>query len=252
VAAPVVAAPGEAAPVVAAPVEAAPADLAPAAVVPAAPAPVLGPVIPAAVAPASPDLSDPAVLESAIAAARTKARELLAERLKDIEAAAQRAAAARISEELAAPRSCGYVGRIQKQPHLNAHQLRNVRAIVAVAKELDLPPRAAVIALATAQQESWLKNLSWGDRDSLGLFQQRPSMGWGSRSQVTDPRYAARAFYRALMDVDGWERLPVTVAAQRVQRSAFPTRYAQWELMSAKLVARTMDAPVTSLDCARR
>ncbi len=74
-------------------------------------------------------------------------------------------------------------------------------------------------------------------------------MGWGSRSQITDPEYAARAFYRALEEVSGWREMSVTVAAQRVQRSAFGSRYAQWELMAAKLVATTMDVPAADLRC---
>ena len=117
---------------------------------------------------------------------------------------------------------------------------------------MGLPPRAAVIALATAQQESELLNLNWGDRDSLGLFQQRPSMGWGTPSQVRDPEYAARKFFRALQDVDGWEKLPLTVAAQKVQRSAFPWAYARWELMAAKVVQDQLDdVSPRELGCAR-
>ena len=186
--------------------------------------------------------------DESVRAARARARELLAERVEEIGEAARKSAATAVERSLAR-KGCGYVARIQREPKLDAAQLRNVRAIVEVAKDLGLPPRAAVIALATAHQESWLKNLSWGDRDSLGLFQQRPSMGWGSRSQISDPQYAARAFYRALEDVSGWREMPVTVAAQRVQRSAFGSRYAQWELMAAKLVAATTRVPAADLRC---
>ncbi len=94
---------------------------------------------------------------------------------------------------------------------------------------MNVPARGWTVALATALQESTLRNLNHGDRDSLGLFQQRPSMGWGTPAQVRDPAYAARKFFEGLLAVEGWAGLPVTVAAQRVQRSAFPAAYAKWE-----------------------
>lgn len=118
-------------------------------------------------------------------------------------------------------------------------QLANAATIVAVGREMGVPARGWTVALATAMQESTLKNLDYGDRDSLGLFQQRPSMGWGSPAQVRDPRYAARKFYDSLLKVPGWERLPVTVAAQAVQRSGFPAAYAKWETKAAQVVAAT-------------
>lgn len=95
-----------------------------------------------------------------------------------------------------------------------------------------MPARAASIAVATAIQESGLRNLDYGDDagpDSRGLFQQRPSQGWGSQEQVMDPVYAANAFYDALEKVPNYADLPVTVAAQTVQRSAFPDAYADHE-----------------------
>jgi hypothetical protein len=106
--------------------------------------------------------------------------------------------------------------------------------ITAVAVQRGLPPRAATIALATAMQESKLRNIDHGDKagpDSRGLFQQRPSQGWGSEAQVMDPYYAANAFYDALVQIPGYESMEITEAAQRVQRSAFPTAYAQHEQM---------------------
>ena len=106
--------------------------------------------------------------------------------------------------------------------------------ITAVAVQRGLPPRAATIALATAMQESKLRNIDHGDQagpDSRGLFQQRPSQGWGSEAQVMDPYYAANAFYDALVQIPGYESMEITEAAQRVQRSAFPTAYAQHEQM---------------------
>src|ERR687889_2097930 len=87
-------------------------------------------------------------------------------------------------------------------------------------------------------QESTLNNINYWDRDSLGLFQQRPSQGWGTPAQVTDPVYATTIFIERLLEVPGWDSLPVTVAAQTVQRSAFPDAYAKWEGLAAALVAQ--------------
>ncbi len=112
---------------------------------------------------------------------------------------------------------------------LDPEQARNAALIVAIAVRRGLPARAATIALATVFQESRLYNLDYGDRDSLGLFQQRPSQGWGTRAQVTDPVYAANRFYDALVRVPGYESMEITVAAQTVQRSAYPKAYAQHE-----------------------
>jgi hypothetical protein len=104
-------------------------------------------------------------------------------------------------------------------------QVANAATIAEVGRDMDMPDRAIVVALATAMQESGLRNLDYGDRDSLGLFQQRPSQGWGTRRQVTDPEHASRSFYRSLRQVDGWQDMRVTEAAQAVQISAFPEAY---------------------------
>ncbi|MBE7323839.1 hypothetical protein IEQ44_04145 [Nocardioides sp. Y6] len=112
---------------------------------------------------------------------------------------------------------------------LSLEQAENAALISAVAERRGLPARAVTIALATAYQESKIVNIDYGDRDSLGLFQQRPSTGWGTPEQVMDPTYATNAFYDALEQVDGYRDLEVTVAAQRVQRSAFPDAYADHE-----------------------
>ncbi len=112
---------------------------------------------------------------------------------------------------------------------LAPEQAENAALISAVAVRRGLPARAATIALATAYQESKLVNIDYGDRDSLGLFQQRPSQGWGTRRQVLDPEYSINAFYDALVKVDGYSSMEVTVAAQEVQRSAFPDAYADHE-----------------------
>ena len=120
---------------------------------------------------------------------------------------------------------------------LRADQWANARTIAQVGRDRGLPERAVVIALATAMQESTLHNLDHGDRDSLGLFQQRPSQGWGSPAQVQDPVYAAGRFYDSLVEVPGWDTMRLTDAAQTVQRSAFPELYQQHEPLASALVA---------------
>lgn len=112
---------------------------------------------------------------------------------------------------------------------LDLEQAESAAIIAGVAVRRALPPRAVTIALATAYQESDLRNLNHGDRDSLGLFQQRPSQGWGTPAQVRDPHYAAWKFYDALVKIRNYQQLEVTVAADRVQRSAFPNAYADHE-----------------------
>lgn len=111
----------------------------------------------------------------------------------------------------------------------STEQTANAALISAIAVDRGLPPRAASIALATAYQESQLQNISHGDRDSLGLFQQRPSQGWGTREQVLDPIHATNAFYDALVKLDGYQSMSVNDAAQKVQRSGFPEAYAAHE-----------------------
>jgi hypothetical protein len=120
---------------------------------------------------------------------------------------------------------------------LTAEQVANAATIAQVGRDRGLPERAIVIALATAQQESRLRNLDYGDRDSLGLFQQRPSSGWGTAGQVQDPVYAANKFYDHLITVPGWDTGRLTEVAQSVQRSAWPEAYQQWEEMGQKLAA---------------
>lgn len=121
---------------------------------------------------------------------------------------------------------------------LDAAQIRNARVIVATGEQMNVPRRGLVVAVATAMQESTLRNLSWGDRDSVGLFQQRPSSGWGTVAELTDPPTAARKFYAALLQVQGWTSMPLTMAAQTVQRSAFPFAYARWEGLATTLVGQ--------------
>lgn len=129
---------------------------------------------------------------------------------------------------------------------LSEEQLRNATVIVRVGQNLGVAQRGWVVALAAAYQESRLRSVGYGDRDSRGLFQQRPSAGWGTPEQVTNPRYAARAFYGAkgppatpgLTQIGGWQAMSIAQAAQAVQRSAFPDAYAQWAGLARTLVSR--------------
>jgi cell wall-associated NlpC family hydrolase len=124
---------------------------------------------------------------------------------------------------------------------LTAAQAGNARTIYKASVQLRLPPRAAVIAIATALQESSLTNLTTpSGGGSLGLFQQRPSQGWGTPAQLTSPAYASRAFYQHLIKIPHWQDLPLTVAAQDVQHSATPRAYARWQPLAQALVT-TLD-----------
>jgi hypothetical protein len=119
-------------------------------------------------------------------------------------------------------------------------QMANATTIVGQALDKRMGVRAAVIAVATAMQESQLQNLTYGDQDSLGLFQQRPSMGWGTAAQITDPAFAADAFLSALHQYQAgnptWASQPLWANAQAVQKSGFPLAYAQWEAQAAGMV----------------
>ena len=135
---------------------------------------------------------------------------------------------------------------------LTPEQAENAALITAISVERGMPARAATIALATAYQESKLYNLEDGDRDSLGLFQQRPSQGWGSHQQVTNPVYAANAFYDALDRIGDYESMRVTVAAQEVQRSGFPEADADHEadarVLASALTGQSFHAFSCSVD----
>ncbi|WP_432054097.1 heavy metal transporter [Streptomyces sp. bgisy022] len=131
-------------------------------------------------------------------------------------------------------------------------QAVNAATITAVGTARDLPERAVTIALATALQESTLRNIDYGDRDSLGLFQQRPSQGWGTPEEIMDPVYSAEKFYEGLEKVPGYTRLPLTVAAQKVQRSGFPQAYAKHEPDAALLAAALTGRSGATLTCEGR
>jgi hypothetical protein len=145
------------------------------------------------------------------------------------------------------PPACTVPGVVAGSPptfSLTPEQAGNAATIAAVGQQLGLPDHAVTIALATAMQESQLVNLSSGDRDSAGLFQQRPSQGWGTFAEVTDSVHASIAFYQHLQKVSGWQTLSVTDAAQQVQHSASPDAYAQWESEArAVAVALTGQTP---------
>jgi murein DD-endopeptidase MepM/ murein hydrolase activator NlpD len=141
---------------------------------------------------------------------------------------------------------CGGSGPVDANgdlPRINPYgdaQIRNAAIIINVGADLSVPPRGWVIAVATAMQESVLSNLPHlgprNDHDSVGLFQQRPSQGWGTPAELQDPVYASRKFYEKLLTVPGWQNMPLTDAAQQVQRSAFPDAYAKHELLATQIV----------------
>ncbi|MFD7904382.1 C40 family peptidase [Kitasatospora sp. NPDC059747] len=114
-------------------------------------------------------------------------------------------------------------------------QIPNANTIQATGVAMHIPVRGQIVALATGLQESGLRNINYGDRDSLGLFQQRPSQGWGTPAQIMQPVYASTKFYEALQQVSGWQSMTVTQAAQAVQRSGFPDAYAKWEPLATAL-----------------
>lgn len=132
---------------------------------------------------------------------------------------------------------------------LTSEMAANARIIIQVGRELGVSDRGIVIALAAAMQESSLRNIAYGDRDSVGLFQQRPSQHWGAKEKLLDAAYVARLFYggaknpnagitRGLLDIPGWQSMSLTQAAQAVQISAYPTAYAKWEKSATAWLAQ--------------
>ena len=132
---------------------------------------------------------------------------------------------------------------------LSPEQMGHAATIAGIAVRRGLPARAATIAIATAMQESKLVNVEYGDRDSLGLFQQRPSQGWGSKAQVLDPIHATNAFYDALVKVRDYRDRPITDVAQAVQRSGFPQAYAQHEGEARVLASALTGNSPAALTC---
>ena len=142
-------------------------------------------------------------------------------------------------------------------------QTGNAALIAALSVKRGMPPRAATIAITTAFQESKIRNLRYGDRDSLGLFQQRPSQGWGTAEQILDPVHATNAFYDALVKYQGYETADITKIAQRVQKSGYPEAYrdheGQGRVLASNLTGHSpagltcrLDAVTTSVDPAAR
>jgi hypothetical protein len=132
---------------------------------------------------------------------------------------------------------------------VDLEQAENAAIIAGVATRRGLPARAVTIALATAYQESDIRNIDHGDRDSLGVFQQRPSQGWGSEEQVQDPHYAAGKFYDALVQIEGYRDAEITAVAQEVQRSAFPEAYADHEADARVLASALTGYSRAALTC---
>ena len=132
---------------------------------------------------------------------------------------------------------------------VTVEQADSAATIAGVGMAMGMPDHAVTVALATAMQESGLRNLPGGDRDSAGLFQQRPSQGWGTLDQVTDPVYAATAFYAKLRTEPDWPTLSVTEAAQLVQRSATPEAYARWEPMARSLARALTGEDPAAMTC---
>ena len=146
-------------------------------------------------------------------------------------------------EPLALPAVCATTPSPAGEYSVDPVQARYAAEIAAVAARRNLPARAVTIAIATALQESQLYNLPHGDRDSLGLFQQRPSQGWGTEEQILTPRYAIEQFFDHLVKVPNWQNGVITDVAQAVQRSGFPKAYAQWE-QQARSMAQALTGQV--------
>jgi hypothetical protein len=131
-------------------------------------------------------------------------------------------------------------------------QASNAAAITAISIKRGLPPRAASIAIATAMQESKVRNVQFGDRDSLGLFQQRPSQGWGTAEQILDPEYSTNRFYDELLEVEGFADMEIADAAQAVQRSAAGGAYAQHEAKARATASALSGESHAAVGCALR
>jgi hypothetical protein len=157
--------------------------------------------------------------------------------------------ATRSPEESAGPPPGCHVSLDAATYTLELDQTAHATTIAAVAKRMGMPNHAVTVALATALQESKLRNLDYGDRDSLGLFQQRPSQGWGTPEEVMTPHHAAATFYERLARVEGWDHMPVTTAAQHVQRSAAPDAYAKWEHQARAIAIATTGEVPAGLAC---
>ena len=124
--------------------------------------------------------------------------------------------------------------------------------ITGISVRRGLPPRAASIALATAYQETGIRNLDYGDRDSVGLFQQRPSQGWGTKKQLMDPYYATGKFYDALVKIDNWENADINDGAQKIQFSGYPEAYRDHEADARILASALSGQSAAGFSCLDR
>ncbi len=131
-------------------------------------------------------------------------------------------------------------------------QLEQAATITAVGARMGIGEDGIAVALATAYQESKLENLSSGDRDSVGLFQQRPSQGWGTVEQLHDPRFASERFFEELLNIQGWQEMRITEAAQAVQRSAHPEAYQQWAAQAQTSAAGLYGGEKSAVTCKLR
>jgi murein DD-endopeptidase MepM/ murein hydrolase activator NlpD len=145
-------------------------------------------------------------------------------------------------------------GGWQPVGRFDGEQVGFAATIVSVGAQMGVPIRGWIIAVATALQESDLRDPPGGDQDSIGLFQQRPSQGWGTPKQLRDPVYASRKFYEKLLTIPNWQSMPLTEAAQAVQRSAYPEAYAKHEpdatLLVNTIAGLTGPSGTPLLDCA--
>ena len=150
-------------------------------------------------------------------------------------------------EPLRAESCVAHVGKVRAE--IDLEQARWTTLMAAISQRRGLPPRATTIAIATAFQESKIHNIDFGDRDSVGLFQQRTSQGWGTVEQISDPYYSIGRFYDALAKVKGYQSMQITEAAQKVQRSAFPGAYGQHEDYARALASALRGYSPASFTC---
>ena len=135
---------------------------------------------------------------------------------------------------------------------LDLEQAHYASIVVGMSVKRGLPPRAASIAMATVYQETGIRNLNYGDLDSVGLFQQRPSQGWGSRKQLLDPYYATDKFYDALVKIEDWETADITTVAQRIQNSSYPDAYRDHEADARVLASALTGHSTAGFTCLER
>lgn len=157
-----------------------------------------------------------------------------------------------LSAKLTPERCYLQVEGVEEPLSLKHEQALNAAIIVAESFNRELPEQAAVVALATAWQESGLRNLDYGDRDSLGLFQQRPSYGWGTEEQIMDPWYSSGRFYEEIVKFDNWETTDVNDMAQKVQRSGHPEAYRKHETNARALAGALRGSRPAILACIDR